>query len=246
MFQSVKERRTIRKYLQKDISEDLLNDLLETSCRTATVGNMQVYSIVVTRDALMKEKLAPAHFNQPMVKQAPVVLTFCADFNRFSQWCRERNAEPGYDNLLSFLNAVTDALLVAQTFCTLAEAAGLGTCYLGTAIYNPQLIIDTLGLPELVFPVIAVTVGYPDERPDQVDRLPVEAVVHRERYHAFSPEDIDRLYCTKESLEENRKYVAENKKETLAQVFTEVRYTREVNEALSANLLEILKQQKFL
>lgn len=246
MFETIKKRRTIRKYLQKDIPEDLLNDLLETSCRTATVGNMQVYSIVVTRDAGMKEKLAPAHFNQPMVKQAPVVLTFCADFHRFSQWCRERNAEPGYDNLLSFLNAATDALLVAQTFCTLAEEAGLGTCYLGTAIYNPQQIIDVLGLPELVFPVIAVTLGYPDEHPAQADRLPLEAVVHAEHYHSFSPEDIDRLYRTKESLPENKKYVAENKKETLAQVFTDVRYTQSVNEALSANLLEVLKQQKFL
>ncbi|MCD8031951.1 MAG: NADPH-dependent oxidoreductase [Bacteroides sp.] len=246
MFESVKERRTVRKYLQKDISEDLLNDLLETSCRTATVGNMQVYSIVVTRDAGMKEKLAPAHFNQPMVKQASVVLTFCTDFHRFSQWCRERNAEPGYDNLLSFLNAATDALLVAQTFCTLAEEAGLGTCYLGTAIYNPQQIIDVLGLPELVFPVITVTLGYPDEHPAQVDRLPLEAVVHTEHYHSFSPEDIDRLYHTKESLPENKQYVAENKKETLAQVFTDVRYTKRVNEALSANLLEILKKQKFL
>jgi len=246
MFGSIKERRTVRKYQQKDIPDELLNDLLETSCRTATVGNMQVYSIVVTRDAGMKEKLAPAHFNQPMVKQAPVMLTFCADFHRFSQWCRERNAQPGYDNLLSFMNAATDALLVAQTFCNLAEEAGLGTCYLGTAIYNPQMIIDVMRLPELVFPVIAVTVGYPDETPAQVDRLPLEAIVYTEKYHAFSSDDIDRLYQVKEALPENHKYVEENKKETLAQVFTDIRYTRSVNEALSANLMEVLKQQKFL
>lgn len=76
MFETVKNRRTIRKYQQKDIAPDLLNDLLETSFRASTMGGMQLYSVIVTRDAEMKEKLSPAHFNQPMVKGAPVVLTF--------------------------------------------------------------------------------------------------------------------------------------------------------------------------
>ena len=83
MFETVKNRRTIRKYLLKDIAPDLLNDLLETSFRASTMGGMQLYSVIVTRDTEMKEKLSPAHFNQPMVKNAPVVLTFCADFRRF-------------------------------------------------------------------------------------------------------------------------------------------------------------------
>lgn len=128
---SIKNRRTIRKYKAQDIPVDLLNDMLETSFRAATMGNMQLYSVVVTRDPEMKAQLAPAHFNQPMVTSAPVVLTFCADFNRFSKWCRQRKAEPGYDNLLSFMNAMTDALLVTQNFCTIAEDKGLGTCFLG-------------------------------------------------------------------------------------------------------------------
>ena len=131
---SIKNRRTIRKYKTQDIPAALLNEMLETAFRAATMGNMQLYSVVVTRDAEMKAKLAPAHFNQPMVTSAPVVLTFCADFNRFSKWCRQRKAEPGYDNLLSFMNAMTDALLVTQIFCTIAEENGLGTCFLGPTI----------------------------------------------------------------------------------------------------------------
>ena len=105
-MECIKNRRTIRKYKIDDVSAELLNQLLEESFRASTMGNMQLYSVVVTRDQAMKEKLAPAHFNQPMVTKAPVVLTFCADFNRFSKWCRCRKAEPGYDNPLSFLNAV--------------------------------------------------------------------------------------------------------------------------------------------
>ena len=94
-MESLKQRRTIRKYQQKDISADLLNDLLEKAFRASTMGNRHLYSVFVTRDAERKAKLAPAHFNQPMVKNAPVVLTFCADFRRFSKWCEQRKAVPG-------------------------------------------------------------------------------------------------------------------------------------------------------
>jgi len=107
-------RRTIRHYAQRDIEIDLLERLLTAGTRSSTTGNMQVYSIIVTRDQEMKKRLAPAHFNQPMVTEAPVVLTFCADFNRLNLWCRQRDALPGYDNFLSFMTAAIDAILVAD------------------------------------------------------------------------------------------------------------------------------------
>lgn len=246
MFETVKSRRTIRKYQQIDIQPELLNDLLNTSFRSSTIGGMQLYSVIVTKDEVMKEKLSPAHFNQPMVKTAPVVLTFCADLRRFTKWCEQRKAKPGYNNLMSFFNAAMDTLLVAQTFCTLAEEAGLGICYLGTTTYNPQMIIDTLQLPELVFPVTTITVGYPEVIPEQTDRLPSEAIIHQEQYKDYTSEDIDKIYAEKESLPESKQFVKENNKETLAQVFTDVRYTRKDNEFMSENLLKVLKQQGLL
>ena len=94
-METIKNRRSIRKYTSDDVSATLLNELLETAARAQTMGNLQLYSVVVTRDMAMKERLAPAHFNQPMVKGAPVVLTFCADFNRTTQWCLNRKADPG-------------------------------------------------------------------------------------------------------------------------------------------------------
>lgn len=246
MFETVKSRRTIRKYQQIDIRPELLNDLLNTSFRSSTIGGMQLYSVIVTKDEVMKEKLSPAHFNQPMVKTAPVVLTFCADLRRFTKWCEQRKAKPGYNNLMSFFNAAMDTLLVAQTFCTLAEEAGLGICYLGTTTYNPQMIIDTLQLPELVFPVTTITVGYPEVIPEQTDRLPSDAIIHQEQYKDYTSEDIDKIYAEKESLPESKQFVKENNKETLAQVFTDVRYTQKDNEFMSENLLKVLKQQGLL
>ena len=244
-MESLKQRRTIRKYQQKDISADLLNELLSTAFRASTVGNMQIYSVVVTRDATRKAQLAPAHFNQPMVCEAPVVLTFCIDLHRFGEWCKARKAIPGYDNFEWFVTGAIDALLVAQTFCVAAEEAGLGICYLGTTTYNPQMIIDTLKLPELVFPIATITVGWPDEHPKQVDRLPIEAIVHEEEYHDYTAEDINRLYAYKESLPENKQFVIENGKETLAQVFTDVRYTKKDSEAMSKALWDAMKKQGF-
>ena len=246
MIDSLKTRRSIRKYADKPVGEDLLRRLLAVAERTQTMGNMQLYSVVVTRDKEMKQRLAPAHFNQPMVTQAPVVLTVCADFNRTVRWAEQRNAVPGYDNFLSFLNAATDALLFTQTFCNLAEAEGLGICYLGTTLYMPSQIIDVLQLPRLVMPVATLTVGWPDEHPEQTDRLPLDAVVHEEVYRDYSPADIDLYYKEKEALPENRHFVEINHKETLAQVFTDIRYNKKDNEAMSAGLLQALKQQGFL
>ena len=161
-MKSLQHRTTIRRYKDKDVSEELLNGLLEQAMRTQTMGNLQLYSVVVTRDDKQKQRLAPAHFNQPMTTQAPVVLTICADFRRTTLWAKLRKANPGYDNFLSFMNAATDALLFTQTFCCLAEEEGLGYCYLGTTIYNPQQIIDVLELPPLVLPVATLTLGWPD------------------------------------------------------------------------------------
>lgn len=245
-MKNINTRRSIRKYSDKKVSDELLNRLLTEASRTQTMGNMQLYSVVVTRSAEMKAKLAPAHFNQPMITEAPVVLTFCADFNRASEWCRCRKAEPGYDNFLSFMNAATDALLYTQTFCNLAEEEGLGLCYLGTTVYLPQMIIDTLKLPQLVMPVATITLGWPDENPQLTDRLPLASFVHDETYHDYTPADIDRYYTEKEALEENKEFVRINNKETLAQIFTDIRYTKKDNEAMSEGLIEALKHQGFI
>lgn len=239
-------RRTIRKYSQEDISTELLNELLESAFRTSTTGNMQLYSVVVTRSNDGKNALAPCHFNQPMVKEAPVVLTFCADFNRFNLWCRQRNAEPGYDNFLSFMTAATDALIAAQTLCIAAEAKGMGICYLGTTIYTADRIIDILELPTGVVPVTTITLGWPAENPEQVDRLPLDGLVHNEKYSDYSAADIDRLYSGKESRADSKQFVLENKKSTLAQVFTDIRYKKSDNETFSSILLEVLRKQGFL
>ena len=244
-MKSINTRRTIRKYQSRDVDDALLTRLIAEAERTQTMGNLQLYSVVATRSDEVKAQLSPAHFGQPMVTGAPVVLTFCADFRRTTLWAEQRKADPGYDNLLSFLNAATDALLFCQTFCNLAEEEGLGCCFLGTTVYQPLTICRVLHLPRLVMPVATITLGWPDENPPLSDRLPVETIIHRDTFHDYTPADIDAAYAEKEALPENKHFVEVNNKQTLAQVFTDCRYTRADNEAMSAGLVEALKEQGF-
>lgn len=239
-------RKSIRKYKAQTVSDDLLNNLLTKAERTQTMGNLQLYSVVVTRSQEMKQKLAPAHFNQPMVMGADVVLTFCADYNRTTQWALQRKAHPGYGNLLSFVNAATDALLYCQRFCDLAEEAGLGLCFLGTTIYQPKPIIEALHLPKLVMPIATITLGWPDEDPEPSERLPLSAIRHDETYQPVTADTIDRDYAEKETLPINQHFVEENNVETLAQVFADIRYKATDCEAMSVTLRDALKQQGFI
>jgi nitroreductase len=245
MISLLKNRTSIRQYTDENVTDELLSELLEASFRSSNTGNMQLYSVVVTRNEDIKKELAPCHFNQAMIVQAPIVLTFCADFNRFTKWCEYNKAIPGYDNFLSFITATIDATIVAQTFAIAAESKGLGICYLGTTNYFAEKISTLLQLPRFVVPITTITVGYPVSTPKQTDRLPISSLVHYEQYTDYTEDTIRKIYAEKENLPEMKQFVLDNKKETLAQVFTDVRYPKKNNETFSAMLLSFIQKQGF-
>ena len=246
MMNTILQHKSIRKYKSNNVSNQLLTKILNAGIRASTTGNMQVYSIIISKNEQIKQKLWEAHFKQNMVLQAPVILTFCADFNRFNKWCVQRKAVPGYNNFLSFFTAAIDALLVAQNVALAAESKGLGICYLGTTTYMAESIIEILKLPKFVVPVTSLTLGYPDENPPLTDRLPLESVVHFETYKDYSEKDIDIAYSVKEALPQTQELLKINETETLAQIFTEKRYTKKDNIAFSEALLKVLEKQGFL
>lgn len=238
-------RCTIRKYTSQEVSDALLEQMLEAASHAPTTGNMQLYSVVVTRSEEGKAALSPAHFNQPSVMGSSVVLTFCADYNRFEQWCKISGANPGYDNFQSFVTAVLDTVIFTQQFCTIAEMNGLGCCYLGTVTYNAPLVSEVLGLPNRVVPVASLAVGYPDGDVQLSDRLPVSGIIHNERYVNYTDDCVKSLYAEKEAREDSRRFVKENGKSSLAQVFTDVRYTKESGDRFSKIYLELIKAKGF-
>lgn len=245
MIREIFEHRSIRSYKADAIPDDVMTRLLEAGSRASNTGNMQIYSIIVTTDPAIKEELSPCHFNQPMVKQAPAVLTFCADVRRFSMWCRQNGAEPGYDNFVWFINGATDALLASQNVSLAAESEGLGICYLGTTVYTADKIAEILRLPTGVVPVTTVVMGYPDSVPPLTDRLPLEGVVHYQRYKDYTPEDITGIWRQREASEETQKLLEINKMPNLATIFTKSRYKTEDNLTFSRKYFETLKKQGF-
>jgi len=242
---SIFSHRSIRQYKSDSVPENLLKDIISAGTRASNTGNMQLYSVVITRDKKNKAKLAEYNFNQPSIVGAPVALTICADIHRFSRWCECRNANEGYNTLLWLISSVLDASLFSQNICLAAEEKELGICYLGSTMYSMQEVIDLLKLPKGVIPITTITLGYPAESPELTERLPVEAVIHEETYKEYTPECIDELYSEKESMTSSKEFVQENHVKNLAQVYTDVRYTKKDSIEYSKKMLEILHKQGF-
>lgn len=238
-------RVTVRNYSDKKVSDEMITDILQRAMHAPTCGNMQLYSVIVTREKEMKEKLAKLHFNQPASTGCDTILTICADFNRFSKWCEISGATPCYSNFHSFIMAATDAIILTQQIVTIAEMDELGTCYLGTVNYNAKEISDLLELPDLVVPVASLSIGYPAEKATQSERLPVEAFVHKEKYRNDGYDEISKLFKEKDENPENQFFVKENNKKSLAQVFTDIRYPKTMNEEVSKSYFELLLEKGF-
>lgn len=243
MIKEIKEHRSIRKFKSTPIEKQVLLEALTAASRASTCGNMQNYSLVVTQQADMLQKISPMHFGQVERMNAQCVVTVCADVNRFNKWCIERNAEPCYDNFIWFINGAIDALMAAQNLILEAEAAGLGACVLGTTLYTAGAIIELLELPEGVVPVTSIALGYPDENPELTDRLPLEAVIHFEKYEDYTPAKIERLWAEREASDETAALLKENDLPNLAQIFTLKRYTAKDNITFSRSYFELLKKR---
>jgi len=245
--------RSIRKYRPDPVEPALLAEILHAATRASSSGNMQTYSIIVTRAETRRRELWRLHFEQDMVIEAPLLLTFCVDWRRMTRWCRLSDAEPGFDNLLSFLVGFADALIAAQNAALAAEARGLGICYMGTTLCATEGLIEFFGLPAGVFPATTLVVGWPAEEPTPRARLPIGGIVHEERYTDPSDAGIRAIYHDREtegwkryeSFPELAARMAASGVKNLAQVYTQLKYTKAENEAISAELLATLARQGF-
>ncbi|MEZ5063992.1 MAG: nitroreductase family protein [bacterium] len=246
--------RSIRKYRSDPIPADVLDAVLHAATRASTSGNMQTYSIIVTRDEARRRELWKLHWEQDMILEAPVLLTFVADWNRMNRWCELSGTEPGFGNFLSFLVAFSDAFIAAQNAVLAAEAHGLGICYMGTTLGRPRELTEFFRLPPDTFPATTIVVGWPDEDPAPRARLPIGGIVHDEFYIRPDDAGIRAIYADRET-EGWRRYqsfpdlaarMRESGVRNLAEVYTTLKYTKEDNEEQSARLLQQLRTAGFL
>lgn len=253
LIEAICAHRSIRTYRPDPVPEADLETILHAAARASTSGNMQTYSIIVTEDPRRREALWHAHLRQDMILQAPVLLTFCVDWRRMILWCRQSGADPGYDNFHSFLIGFADALIAAQNAALASEALGYGICYLGTTLNAVDPLIELLGLPQGVFPATTLVLGVPGEDPALRARLPQDSIVHRETYQDFDAERIEATYRARETEGWERyqrfprlaRAMATSGVRNLAQVYTQLKYTRPRFVRTSLELLAALEAQGF-
>jgi nitroreductase len=254
VIDQIHKHRSIRKYKSDLVPDEILSEILEAGIRTSSSGNMQSYSIVVSRDAEMKGKLLEPHMQQSMVINAPVFLTFCADFHRMRRWLKLSLAPDNFDNYFSFMIAAIDAILVSQTVALAAESKGLGICYLGSTLANADQIGKILSLPPNVVPVVGFSLGFPAEEPPLRDRLPSSSIIHWERYQQQDDESILQIYKDREirgwerymKSKWLREEVDKSGVENLAQLYTTVKYTQKSHQEFSNKFLDYLISQEFM
>ena len=238
--ETILNHRSVRKFQSRPIEDDKMERILKCGGRASNTGNMQIYSIIVTKEPENIAALSQLHFGQG--NTAAAFLTICVDVNRYHHWCRLRGCDEPYDNFLWLMSGTVDASLAAQNICIAAEEEGLGFCYLGTVMYNTKRIAQLLSLPKGVVPVITLCMGYPDEQPALSERLPLNGIVHNEKYHDYSDQEINEIHRIREEFPFNQEMVRVNGTENLAQIFTQIRYPRKDNVAISQALLEFVEQ----
>ena len=254
-LETIRNHRSIRRYKPDPVSDEVLDAVLAAGMRAPSYGNMNAYSIVVSRDRETREKLFEPLKHQQMVLDAPVQVTFCADFRRMRKWLAANDAPDNFNDFFSFMIGAVDAALVAQNTALAAEATGLGICYIGATLGNAHLVGEVLELPEGVVPITGFAMGWPDgELPALKDRLPMSGLVHYERYNDRDEAAIAEIHRTRNkvgwdrymAVPRLREQITKSGVENLAQVYTTLKYTPALHKKHTASLLTYLRKQGFL
>lgn len=252
----LRRHRSIRQYKSDPIPRALVEQVLgDAIAGSSSSGNLNAISMVLTSDPERKRRLYELHFEQDMVLQAPLLVTFCADWFRTREWLKRRGARDNFDNLIGYHVAAFDAIILSQSACLGFEAQGLGICYMGTTLHSMGGIADFLELPDTCLPVTTIVVGYPDEDPPKRDRLPLHAFLHEEKYHRPDGKELEAIYEQREvkgwarymAHPELKAKVEELGITSLAQFYTsEAKYDPVVFREDSERLRRLIERKHFL
>jgi nitroreductase len=256
LSETLLQHRSIRQYRTEPIPQELIEEVCsEAIIGTSSSGNLNCVTMILTRDPERKQKLYELHFEQPMVLQAPLLITFCADWFRTREWLRLRGARDNFDNLIGCLVGAFDAMIVAQTVSLGFEARGLGICYMGTTVNAMPAIAEYLELPDTCLPVTTIVVGYPDEDPPKRDRLPLSTFLHDEIYRLPTTAELEATYAEREArgwerisaIPHLKAALKEHGITSLAQYYTsKIKYDRDAFQIASEQLYALLEAKHFL
>ncbi len=191
------ERASCRDFSQKKIPEGVIQLVLQAGTHAPSAGNLQPYSIIRIEKGETKHELAKL-CEQSFIGRAPLSLLFCIDLHRNERWADLEVAPfTATSSFRHFWVSFQDTIICAQNICTAADALGLGSVYIGTVIDFPEEIQALFKLPKGVFPVVLLCLGYPESRPNPRNKLPVEILVHQEKYREISDQELLAAYDKK-------------------------------------------------
>ncbi len=174
---------SVRAYKTDPLPASMVETIVAAAQRASSSSNLQAYSVIAVTDAARRARLAELCGKQMFIAQAPLFLAWCADLARLDRVCALRGYSQSTEYVENFLIGAIDVGITAQNAALAAESLGLGICYVGSIRNNPREVIQLLGLPRLVFPVVGMTIGVPEKPPTLRPRLPLQAVLHRECYN---------------------------------------------------------------
>jgi len=178
----IHQHASVRRYKPDPVPQQTVEAIVAAGQRSSTSSNLQTYSVVAVLDERRRMRMAELCGNQRQILEAPVFLAWCADLSRLDRVCELRGYKQETAYFESSLVAIVDAAIAMQNAALAAESLGLGICYIGAIRNEPEEVISLLELPKLVLPVAGMTLGWPATEPFIRPRLPVEAVLHWERY----------------------------------------------------------------
>ena len=191
MYELLMKRRSVRNFKDQPVPEEIIEHLLDAANNAPTSGNIQPVSIILMQKTESRRQLAEMVGNQPWVKNAPLSMIFCLDFDRVKRWAALSGTEfKGETALAHFLIAYADVMCVAQTVVILAESYGLGSVYVGTIQANIDDARHCLAIPKYVLPMMVLSIGYPKSIPNRIPKLKRDVIVHHEQYQVASDAEI--------------------------------------------------------
>ena len=174
--------RSIRKFTNTPIGDDLLYQLIAAGQGAASSSFLQGVSIMRVTDPEKRSAFKEITGGQAYVETAPEFLVFCADLSRPMRCCTEHGGSPSKGLTEHFIIATVDVALYAQNVAVAAESAGLGICYIGAIRNDAARSAELLDLPQQVYPVFGMCIGWPDQDPEVKPRLPVSVVLKENSY----------------------------------------------------------------
>ncbi len=181
-IESILSRRSHRKYKPDPVPGEVLETLLACAQSAPAKSDLQQYSIIVLRDEDLRQAVFNLNPSTHWFADAPVALVFCGDMRRGQRITAWKEYDHANNTVDTFMNAAVDAALAMMNFITAAESIGLGCCPVSNIRVTVREISTLLGLPEGVFPIAGLGVGWPEDEPIAAMRLPPSVVIHEDRY----------------------------------------------------------------